>query len=70
MLYAFKCFLSSFCLSLCLLSFPPPVSSSFIYFHFSVVFFLRQGLPTLSRLLWNWHYACLYVWDGAALDVD
>lgn len=53
MLYAFKCFLSSFCLSLCLLSFPPPVSSSLIYFLFSVVFFLRQGLPTLPRLLWN-----------------
>lgn len=62
MLYAFKCFLSSFCLSLCLLSFPPPVSSSFIYFLFSVVFFLRQGLPTLSRLLWNWH--CLSVCVG------
>lgn len=66
-IYPVKCYvlssvfspLSDF-VSLCLLSFPLPISFSFIYFLFSVIFFLRQGLPKLSRLLWNF-LLCLSV---------
>lgn len=69
-IYPVKCYMLSSVfsplsdsVSLCLLSFLPPVSSSFIYFLFSVVFFLRQGLPTSSRLLWNF-LLCLSVCVG------